>query len=143
TFTTGTDSLLYGYTVTVSSALPNQVAAGTPIRFYRRVRYALYQASDSRWYLGYCRSMAIGSSCSTLQPVSGPYQAYSATAGQSGLNFYYYDVNGNTTTVPTAVARIDIAVRGQSERPIRAFRGTGSTTFHDTTRVIVGLRNRT
>ena len=131
-----------GYAIGVQPPLPSTIQPGTPIRFFRRVRYELYQASDLRWYLGYseCRPTA-SPTCSPLEPVSGPYLPF-AVSGGSGIGFYYFDVNGVQTTTPTQVARIDVIVRGQSEQPVAVTGGGAQPHFLDTTRVAVGLRNR-
>jgi hypothetical protein len=102
------------------------------------VRYELYEASDKRWYLGFTQCHP--NACSALEPVSGPYRPLAAP-GQSGIGFYYFDVNGAPTTNPALVARIDVAVRATSEQVTSP--GSAQPNFKDTTRVSVGLRNRT
>jgi prepilin-type N-terminal cleavage/methylation domain-containing protein len=144
TYTGLGDATKSGVTLTLNVMLPATVTPGSPVRFWRRVRYALYQASDGNPYLGYCRSADAGTQCTNLQPVSGPYRALnnsSSTAGSNGLNFYYYDVNGLATTVPTSVARIEIALRAQSASRVSSG-GSTAAFFKDTARVAVAIRNR-
>jgi prepilin-type N-terminal cleavage/methylation domain-containing protein len=139
-FVTADDAGKSGYALTVSPALTITIPVGTPIRVFRRVRYELFQASDARWYLGFSECQPSRSPvCSPLEAVSGPYRPLSQV-GQSGVGFYYYDVNGAPTTNPALVAKIDVAVRGQSEQV------TSPTAvqpyFRDSSRVSIGLRNR-
>jgi prepilin-type N-terminal cleavage/methylation domain-containing protein len=131
-----------GYAITVDPALTTTIQVGTPVRFFRRVRYELYEESDRRWYLGYSECHASQSpACNPLEPVSGPYMPL-VSGGVSGLGFYYFDVNGAATSVPTQVARIDVAVRAQSEAPVAVSGGGAQPVFTDTSRVAVGVRNR-
>jgi hypothetical protein len=120
------------------------VIAGAPVRFFRRVHYSLYQASDSRWYLGYYDCHVTNTpTCTTIQPVSGPYRAYNSNAasGLSGLGFHYYDVNGNVTTNRLLVARIELAVRSRTDVDV-APAGSAMSRYTDTARVVIGIRNR-
>jgi hypothetical protein len=80
--------------------------------------------------------------CGTLQPVAGPYLAYSATTANTGLRFAYFDSLGNTTTSPTQVARIDIIAKAQTDNPIR-MPGRPEAYYSDSLVVTVALRNRT
>jgi prepilin-type N-terminal cleavage/methylation domain-containing protein len=124
--------------------LPATVVPGTAVRIVQRVRYGLYAAADGRTYLGYCESTSLGTPCATLQPVSGPYRAADANdaSGASGLNFYYYDENGNVTADPLLVARIELAIRGVSSNWVSRSGNAASGYFMDTSRVVVGVRNR-
>ncbi len=128
------------YKLTISPKLVN-IIQGAAIRFFRRVHYSLYKASDNNWYLGYydCKT---GRSpvCNTIQPVGGPFQAY-ATNGTSGVQFVYYDSTGAVTTVRSNVASISLVVRGQGAGYIN-LSGSGAKAWGDSLRVQVGLRNR-
>jgi len=127
-------------TLTFSTALNANIVPGNVIRFYRHAKYKLYQpAGSSSWYLGY--QECPGGVCGTMQPVSGPYLAYSATPGLTGLRFVYRDVNGNVTATPTAVARIDIIAKAQTENKIR-MPGRPEDYYSDSLVVTVALRNR-
>jgi prepilin-type N-terminal cleavage/methylation domain-containing protein len=145
---TAAQGALTSLSVTVSPALSATVAVGAPVRVFRRVHYELYQETDARWYLGFfdCLSTYVAvSRCGSLEPVSGPYQPYSATPGQSGLVFTYYDSTGAVLNPATArarnVARIDATVRGQTQAPI-TLSGGAQALAKDTTRYTIGLRNR-
>jgi prepilin-type N-terminal cleavage/methylation domain-containing protein len=75
-----------GFVVTLGATPGSEIRVGLPVRFVRRARYSLYRAGDGQWYLGYRRCNAVGvSACGAIQPVSGPYRAYSSDSGASGL----------------------------------------------------------
>ncbi|MEO8578561.1 MAG: prepilin-type N-terminal cleavage/methylation domain-containing protein, partial [Gemmatimonadales bacterium] len=131
-----------GYMVTLAQPPTAAIREGAPIMFLRRVRYSLYRSSDGEWYLGYRRCNAATGVCAAIQPVSGPYRAYSASAGLSGLSLRYYDELGTELTSPSnAVARVDIAMRGQTSRPA-SLSGDSRTAYRDSIVVSVSPRNR-
>jgi prepilin-type N-terminal cleavage/methylation domain-containing protein len=128
-------------TVTLGTALNANVSTGAVIRFYRRAKYKLYQpAGSSSWYLGYSECPA--GVCGSMQPVAGPYLAYSATPASTGLRFVYRDSTGAVTATPAQVARIDVIAKAQTERPIR-MPGRPEAYYSDSLVVTVALRNRT
>ena len=128
-------------TLTLATALGANVQTGSLIRFYRRAKYKLYQPSaGGAWYLGYQECPA--GVCGTMQPVSGPYLAYSTTVANTGLRFVYRDSTGAVTATPAQVARIDIIAKAQTERPIR-MPGRPEDYYSDSLVVTVALRNRT
>jgi prepilin-type N-terminal cleavage/methylation domain-containing protein len=131
-----------GYNVTLAEAPDTSVNKGAPIVFVRRVRYSLYRSSDGLWYLGCRRCAATGTGCAAIQPVSGPYRAYSSSPGSSGLSFRYFDESGAPVTASSpSPARIDIVIRGQSSRAA-SFGGDARTSFRDSVVVTVSPRNR-
>ncbi len=134
------------YQLTVSPALTATISIGAPVRIFHRRRYELYQASGSsnNWYLGTyeCRT-----SCGTLTPVSGPFAAYSATAGSSGLSFTYLDSLGSVLPgTPSAaqralIARITLAARADTRGEVD-IPGKARATLRDSLSLDVVLRNR-
>ena len=140
-FTATTSEASSSQTLTFTTALNANVQVGAPIRFYRRARYKLFQpTANGAWYLGYTDCPA--GVCGSLQAVAGPYLAYSATPGSTGLRFVYRDVNGSVTATPNQVARIDIIAKAQTDNPIR-MPGRPEGYFSDSLVVTVALRNRT
>jgi len=111
------------------------------MRFFKRVHYSVYQAADGKWYLGFfdCKTGRVPV-CNTLQPLAGPFQPY-AVSGTSGVQFAYYDSTGAVTTNRSLVARVSLVVRGQGAGQLN-LTGDGATTFRDSLRIEVGLRNR-
>ena len=129
-----------GYMLTLVQPPSAVIRRGAPIAFVRRVRYSLYR-SGTEWYLGYRRCGASSGVCSAIQPVSGPYRPYSSSSS-SGLSFRYYDSTGAEATYPsTAIARVDIVVRGQTARAA-ALTGDSQSAYRDSIVVSVSPRNR-
>jgi prepilin-type N-terminal cleavage/methylation domain-containing protein len=106
------------FRLTLSAAVHAVTEAHAPLRLFRRVRYALYAASDGLWYLGFsdCRPVVRDPPCAPLQPIAGPYASYSAASGgaRSGLVLSYLDRDGRTTADPSAVALIGLVLRVRS-----------------------------
>jgi prepilin-type N-terminal cleavage/methylation domain-containing protein len=134
-----------GYALTLSSIPAMPVRKGAPVRFVRRGRYSLY-ASGGKWYLGYRRCDALGSSsCGTIQPISGPYLPYVATgSAEPGLAFRYFDANGDEigdASLSPLTTRIDIVLRGSTALVV-ALAGDARVPYRDSTVVSVSPRNR-
>ncbi len=132
-----------GFVVTLAAPLESGITVGSPVRFLRRARYSLYYASDGRWYLGYRRCNAVGASaCGAIQPVSGPYRAYSADPDASGLLFEYFDATGQSLAPASsqlALARVDITARSESAHQIPF--GIRSNKISDSATVSLAIRN--
>lgn len=143
-FTSGADAAATARTITLRTAASGGVRAGAPVRIVRRGRYSIYRSSDSRWYLGYRRCNPLGpSSCRAIQPLSGPYAAYSA-AGATGLSLGYFGSDGESLESPWAgvyVASIEIAVRARPATSALPGRDP-SKPYADSALLRVGLRNR-
>jgi type II secretory pathway pseudopilin PulG len=111
-----------GFLLELASPLSAHIGVGAPVRFVRRGRYSLYRASDGDWYLGYRRCNAVGASmCGAIQPLSGPYRAYSADPLSTGLLFEYFDRSGARLSMgasPLGLARISITARAESRQRI-------------------------
>jgi prepilin-type N-terminal cleavage/methylation domain-containing protein len=126
--------------------LSQYINAGAPVRVVRRVRYALYQAGDGKWYLGFARYLKTNT-YEELSPVSGPYDAYGTA---SGLGFRYYDVDGTEiasgadSTNRARIARVDLIARARTSANVRAagIQGGANQQYRDSLAVSVMLRNR-
>ena len=133
-----------GFLLDLVAPLGTAVRAGAPVRFIRRGRYSLYRASDGSWYLGYRRCNAAGpSSCGAIQPLSGPYRAYSPNPRNTGLLFEYFDASGVRLAAGTsalALARVDITARAESGQLIES-EGQGNLPS-DSATVAIAIRNR-
>jgi prepilin-type N-terminal cleavage/methylation domain-containing protein len=79
------------------------ILLGAPVRTFEVLTYGLYEVDGEPM-------LARHTVAGNLVPVIGPL----APSGQ-GPVFRYFDVDGNPTTNPAAVARIEIAVRGRTE----------------------------
>jgi type II secretory pathway pseudopilin PulG len=133
-----------GFLLELSTPLGAQVRVGAPVRFLRRGRYSLYHGSDGDWYLGYRRCNAVGaSSCGAIQPLSGPYRAYSSDAQRTGLRFEYLDRSGRRLAPnesPLGLARIEITARAESRQRLLV---EGSVSIpSDSATIAIAIRNR-
>jgi prepilin-type N-terminal cleavage/methylation domain-containing protein len=132
-----------GYVLTLADAPENEIVVGSPVQFVRRVRYSLYHASDGHWYLGYRRCNALGiSACGVIQPISGPYRAYSPDSVESGLVFSYFDAKGerlDATASPLSLTRVDISARSERTGALKQARQPGGA--QDSATVTVAIRN--
>ena len=131
------------YRITISPSRPTTLAVGSAVRLFRRVRYSLYKAADGLSYLGY-RDCLPGRTpvCSVVQPIAGPYRPYAAPGtNMSGLEFAYFDSTDAVTAIPARVARISVAIRGETATPLQLSNGTVGT-LGDSLSFEVAIRNR-
>jgi prepilin-type N-terminal cleavage/methylation domain-containing protein len=142
------DTVRQSFKLALDRDIPKSVMVGAPIRFFRRVRYEIYQAGDQQWYLGYSdclRTYATASLCSDVTPVSGPYLPYTGVASENGFTLAYYDSLGNalaTTAEPRLISRVEIVMRSQTSRNVtRTGSGTGEQ-YRDSLVLSIGIRNR-
>ena len=103
-----------GFTLTLDSALTAERLA--PVRITRRTRYSLYRGGDQQWYLGMRDWNASSERFNGIQPVSGPYRAYSGSAALTGLRFTYVGAGGRALDIPVEntgmIRRVDVTLRG-------------------------------
>lgn len=98
-----------GYVLTGAAAMP-VVPLGTPVRAFELMRLELYD-DGGEWWLG---AQSLNLAGSTMQPMLGPLTA-------DGFTLEYLDRNGNETAAdPTAITSIRIAVRGLTDKAVRA-----------------------
>ncbi len=123
----------------VQPNLPDTLAVGASVRFYRRATYALKQAADNEWYLGFSDcNPARATPCSDTIPIAGPYLA--PDNDPPGLQLQYFDATGNPTTTPSALRRIDIALRSQGTTPVD-MDGRAKGFYRDSLKASLALRN--
>lgn len=119
----------------------SKVAVGSVLRVTRLTRYSLYRGGDGLWYLGAKDWNATANRFNTIQPVSGPY----ASASQRGLELQYFDSVGVAQPRPVVrtrdVARIRVAVRGQTRNVMRAYSSARGRAA-DSAILVISLRNR-
>jgi prepilin-type N-terminal cleavage/methylation domain-containing protein len=131
------------YLLGVAEPPPASMRVGTPLQVTRRVRYSLYRAPDSHWYLGRREWSPVLGRFETIQPIGGPYRAHAAVGGDlSGLELRYLDSADEAidpaSPGPERISRIDVTVRTRpppSDDTIRRRR--------DVTSATVAPRNRT
>ncbi len=127
------------------------IGVGAPVRFMKRVRYKLYQDTDSQWYLGYADYDKVHGAYEPLVPVSGPYDAYASGSGSaSGFKFRFFDVDGTEIASGASksdmarIARVDIIARARTSANVRAdgIQAGTKQQYRDSLNVSVMLRNR-
>lgn len=100
------------------------IAVGSPVRAFRAVEYGLFE-QDGRSWLG--RRVAGGD----WEAITGPLEA------DDGVDFIYYDGNGNPTADPLQVAAVRVTLRAESD-----FAGGPGRGFErDSLSLRVALRN--
>jgi prepilin-type N-terminal cleavage/methylation domain-containing protein len=141
---TDVDAIATAFLVVLSTPLSDHVHRGAPVRFIRRGRYSLYRSSDGSWYLGYRRCNALGPSvCGAIQPLSGPYRAYSSNPPSTGLLFEFFDGSGARLAAGSPslkLARVDISARSESRQSLMV-EGRAWTPAESAT-VSIAVRNR-
>lgn len=137
------DAPAESFVLTLAGLPEVPVTAGSPIRFIRRGRYSLYRSSDGKWYLGYRRCNAVGApGCGSIQPLSGPYRAYSSDPSRTGFLFEYFDPSGERvggSAEALSVARVDITARSAKSR---AGSGAAAITLPESATGSIAIRNR-
>lgn len=143
-FVSGADDRAPRIQVDVRPALGSGSPPGSPMRFTRRVRYRLYQASADRlWYLGYDEYRS--GAWAGVQPISGPYRPYARSAPTtSGLYLRFFTSAGDAVTgiaEARGIARVEVTVNGRSARAVSDGERVRAT-FHDSLHAAVAIRNR-
>ena len=129
------------YAFTLSPTQSGTVSAGARSASSRRCITACTRL-PTIWYLGYydCRTSRVPV-CNAIQPIAGPLRPYIAGSPElAGLRFTYIDTLGNVTANKLAVSRISILLQGEGTKTIQLAAGS-PTTFRDSLRIEVGLRN--
>ena len=145
---TAADNVRNSWKITLDRPISQWVRVGAVVRFFRRVRYEIYQAPDQLWYLGYSdclNSYGTWNGCSEVTPVSGPYQAYTGVTAENGIAFTYYDTSGNalgSTAASRLVSRIDMVLRSTSDKMITRTGSGAGQTYRDSLLLSIGVRNR-
>jgi hypothetical protein len=140
------DTVRASYKIALDRGLSPTVMIGNPVRFFRRVRYEIYQAGDQQWYLGYSDCLkTYATPCSDATPVSGPYLPYTGISSENGLTLAYYDSLGNvlaTTAQSRLISRVDIVMRGATENQVTRTGAGAGEHYRDSLVVSIGIRNR-
>jgi hypothetical protein len=119
--------------------LPDTLAVGASVRFFRRATYALTQAADGEWYLGFSDcNPARATPCADTMAIAGPYLA--ADNNPPGLQLEYFNAAGSATTTPSALRRIDITFRSQGTTPVD-MDGRAKGFYRDSLKTSLAVRN--
>jgi type II secretory pathway pseudopilin PulG len=84
------------------------IGVGSALREFRRTEFALFSA-EGRWWLGRKQGSSGG-----YELLAGPM----ASPSDSGLVLLYSDRDGNSTTVASDVASVEISLRGETVRKL-------------------------
>jgi prepilin-type N-terminal cleavage/methylation domain-containing protein len=151
-FTAAADNSALRYRITLDGAPPqSRIIAGAVIRFAREVRYSIYQASDTYWYVGYQRctpNATYGSlgTCGTREVLAGPVKAAAADTTSSGFYLVYRNKSGTRLTTVSStdtIAAISIGIRTESESLLGSTSSKAASQLGgDSLRFTVGIRNR-
>lgn len=126
-----------GIEIAITPAVPASVPIGSPVRFFRPVRYSLYRSTGAEWMLGH--STCSAGTCSPRQPLSGPYVPF-ASGGAGGVALRYFDAQGAPTTDRSRVARVDVVARARSASILDVAHVRGQH-YEDSLAVTITLRN--
>jgi type II secretory pathway pseudopilin PulG len=129
-FTASAAEAAAGWRIQLSPPLAPTEHEGAPLRFFRRARFELYRAADSKWYLGFYDCLATrGTPCAIVQPVSGPYDP-------AGIRFSYIDSLGAAATSAADVAAVLADVHASAAGAV-----PGGAPLRDSARAAVAMRN--
>jgi hypothetical protein len=123
-----------GIALRLSAPLPPSVHVGSPVRVFATAAYSIYRSSSGDWMLGY--TSCAGGSCTTRQPVSGPYLPRLS----GGLVFRFYDRAGSETMDRESVRRIDVEVRARTRTVVDAGH-VRREQYADSLAISIALRN--
>jgi prepilin-type N-terminal cleavage/methylation domain-containing protein len=123
-------------TLTLSGVTAAQLAGvttGAPLKGYKIVQVMRYVDAGGKYWIGMTTQNKANLVWSTIEPIVGPVTV-------NGLQFAYYDANGNITNLAPRVARIALTLTGQTSERIR---GPGGALQYGTSTVVaqVALRN--
>jgi hypothetical protein len=136
------DAARASWVIDVTGTLPAApgTGPGTPVRLTRRARFALYRSGAESW-LGFAEWNHGMGAWNVIQPVSGPYQPYSASLpSASGIAFLPRDAGGNPAWgPPPRPASIRLATRTRT-RPV-SMQGGRRAPMNDSLHTLIALRN--
>lgn len=145
------DTARFSYEIALGGTnanLSGSIINGAPVRFFRRVRYEIYQAGDTSWYLGYSdclKTYGTWNGCSEVTPVAGPYRPHTGITSENGIVFSYYDANGAalaSTAQSRLIARVNVLMRSQTRSLVSRTGGMPTEHYRDSLLFSIGIRNR-
>jgi prepilin-type N-terminal cleavage/methylation domain-containing protein len=145
------DTVRFSYEIALGGDNPDlsgSIIIGAPIRVFRRVRYEIYQAGDTAWYLGYSdclKTYGTWNGCSEVTPVAGPYRPYTGVPSENGIVFRYYQTNGTelaSTDASRLISRVDVLMRTQTQNLVTRSGSAPTERYSDSLLFSIGIRNR-
>jgi hypothetical protein len=137
------DAARPSWRLAVAGAIPATVTPGASIRLTRSARFALYRGGTGEHWLGFAEAQPLTGAWIVIQPVSGPYRRYIASApSTSGFALAGHDSSGTTsnTVLPGSPAAISMATRTLTSRAVR-MDGVARGAYPDSLHSLIGLRN--
>jgi hypothetical protein len=136
------DAGLASWRFTFAGSAPTTLAPGSMVRLTRPARFALYRSGTEYW-LGFSERNPATGAWVTIQPVSGPYLPYSASApATSGIALQGRDSSGIATVMTGAgnPAAIALATRTRTTRTVR-MDGLVHGRYADSLHSLIAVRN--
>lgn len=120
---------------------PATVAPGSAVRLTRTARFALYRGGTGEHWLGFTEAQPATGTWITIQPVSGPYLPFNASApSASGIALKGRDSSGAALAGPGIPAAISMATRTRTARTVR-MDGITRGRYADSLHSLIGVRN--
>jgi len=123
------------------STPPSTVAPLSAVRLTRMARFALYRGGSGEHWLGFTEVQPATGTWITIQPVSGPYLPFNATAPSAGgIALKGRDSSGAALVGPGIPAAISMATRTRTTRTVR-MDGVARGRYVDSLHSLIGMRN--
>jgi type II secretory pathway pseudopilin PulG len=126
-----------------AGTLPATIGAGAPVRLTRVARFALYRGGTGEHWLGFAEWQPVAGAWVTIQPVSGPYIPFIASApATSGIVFTGRDSSGTVAPWPgpQVPSTIALATRTLTTQGVR-MDGITPGRYPDSLHSLIALRN--
>lgn len=132
------DAGLANWRIAYASAVAPPIAPGAAVRLTRQARFALYRSGTESW-LGYTERNPATGAWVTIQPVSGPYLPFSASApSTSGVALQGHDSSGAiSSALPFTIT---LATRTRTTNALR-MDGVARGRYADSLRSLISVRN--
>ena len=133
-----------GWRLTIARTPPVvALSAGAPVRLTRKARFALYRGGTGEQWLGFTEANPVTGAWIAIQPVSGPYVPYNASAPRSsGIALMGRDSSGTASLQagPGLPVAITLATRTLTTRQVR-MDGIVRGRLLDSLHSLISLRN--
>jgi prepilin-type N-terminal cleavage/methylation domain-containing protein len=137
------DASQSSWRIALAGPLPATVLEGAAVRITRTARFALYRGGTSEHWLGFAEIQPSTGTWITIQPVSGPYLPFNATApATSGIALAGRDSSGTPVT-PSSVSlatAVSLSTRTLTTRTVR-IDGLTRGAYGDSLHSLLNLRN--
>jgi len=133
-----------GWRLTIAGTPPVvALSSGAPVRLTRKARFALYRGGTGEHWLGFTEANPVTGAWIAIQPVSGPYVPYNASAPRSsGIALMGRDSSGTASLQagPGLPMAITVATRTLTTRQVR-MDGIARGRLADSLHSLITVRN--